>query len=293
VHEDNWSCTGKDGVLGRVAMIRRVEGRRLAWYGRPADQGYWAHHWSVHFSEEVFAAAESGSVGYFEKVFRTYLPRDGRVIEAGCGLGQYVLALQVLGYDIEGIEWDEETVERVKAARPQLPIRTGDVTRLSAPDGWYSGYVSLGVVEHRQDGPEPFLAEAWRVLEPQGIALISVPRFHMLRRLKAALGLYDGISRRLEFYQYAFTESEFDGLLGRAGFEVIDHFSYSGYKGLTDEIPQLSVVAHWPVVGSLLYELYGSRWLDRHFGHMTMTICRKMETRSSPSNSRELQYDQQ
>ena len=34
-----------------------------------------------------------------------------------------------------------------------LPVREGDVTRLDVRDGSFAGYVSLGVMEHRREGP--------------------------------------------------------------------------------------------------------------------------------------------
>ncbi len=43
-----------------------------------------------------------------------YVPRFGKVIEAGCGLGRYVFLLHRLGIDIEGIDFSDETINEVK-----------------------------------------------------------------------------------------------------------------------------------------------------------------------------------
>ena len=88
------------------------------------------------------------------------------------GLGQDVLALRVRGYDAEGVDWGSETVQAVRELYPELPIRASDVTQMEVPDGYYKGYISLGVVEHRQEGPQPFLKEASRVLERDGVAYL-------------------------------------------------------------------------------------------------------------------------
>ena len=44
-------------------------------------------------------------MGWFEESFIKFLPKTGKIIEAGCGLGYYVLALERRGYDVEGVEW--------------------------------------------------------------------------------------------------------------------------------------------------------------------------------------------
>ena len=77
--------------------------------------------------------------------------------------------------------------------------------QIDSPDNQYDAYISIGVVEHRIDGPEPFLVEANRVLKPGGIAFISVPYVNPLRRFKSLLGCYKHqVTEKEIFYQYAF-----------------------------------------------------------------------------------------
>jgi SAM-dependent methyltransferase len=268
------ACAHKPTYLAQ----RCVEGQRLAYYMTIAGAEFWDQHWQVHFSPQVYNWAERGALGWFEEPFTSYLPRQGRILEAGCGLGQYVLALRVRGYNAEGVEWGAETVKAVRALYPDLPIRVGDVTRLEVPDGYYSGYISLGVVEHRQEGPEAFLQEACRVLEPGGVALISVPYLHPLRRLKARLGLYRGRPDGLDFYQYAFTEADFTALLQAAGFKIIDQMLYDGFKGVKDEIPLLRQMFKWRGIGWRLQRWLRSwEWAERNLGHMILFVCRKAQ----------------
>ena len=257
---------------------RVVENGRLAYYLAPADAEFWDNHWKDQLSPDAHHWAEHGALGWFEEPFTRYLPQQGRILEAGCGLGQYVLALRVRGYDAEGVEWGTGTVKAVRALYPDLPIRVGDVTRLEVPDAYYSGYISTGVVEHRQEGPEPFLQEAYRVLKSDGVAFISVPYFHLLRRLKARLGLYRGRTDGLEFYQYAFTETEFITLLQAASFKVIDQMLYDGYKGVKDEMPLLRRMFRWRGIGWRLQRWLRSwEWAERNLGHMILFVCRKAQ----------------
>ena len=257
---------------------RRVEGQRLAYYMTGADSEFWDQHWQVHLSPQVFSGAEQGALDWFEEPFTRYLPRRGRILEAGCGFGQYVLALRVRGYECEGVEWSAETVKAVRAIRPDSPIRVGDVTQLDVPDGHYHGYISLGVVEHGQEGPEPFLREAYRVLADDGVMLISVPYFHPLRRFKARLGLYRGRIAGLAFYQYAFTAEEVNTILQQMGFTIVNTFLYDGFKGIKDEIPLLRQMVEWRGIGWRLQRWLRSwEWAERNLGHMILFVCRKAQ----------------
>ncbi len=215
------------------------DGRRLAYYSVKANSGFWSRHWRKSIKAVEWDKAERGFLGWFEEPFVKCLPKAGKIIEAGCGLGYYVLALERRGYEIEGVEWSREAVGLIKQRYPKLKIKISDVRKLAVKDGYYSGYISLGVVEHFQAGPEDYLREANRVLRRGGVAFITVPHFNLLRRIKNLLCLYHGNPAGLDFYQYAFTEAEIDGLIEKAGFKVIDHFRYDAYKGIKDELPFL------------------------------------------------------
>lgn len=261
-----------------------AEGGRLAYYQTKADAKFWDRHWLNLERKAEWEKAEAGYLGWFEKPFIKYLPRDGKIIEAGCGLGYYVLALAARGYNIYGVEWSRRAVELIKTRYPKLKVRVGDVRRLPVKDGYYSGYISLGVMEHERRGPEKYLAEAYRVVRPGGVALISVPHFNLLRRLKNLLGFYRGDSAGLEFYQYAFTETEIDRLVEKSGFKVVDHFRYDAYKGVKEDLPfsrkLLPQVGrnpdrHFSIRPAATTKQIRPRWLvelEKYTGHMTMAV---------------------
>ena len=121
---------------------------------------------------------------------------------------------------IEGIEYARDLVNLVHAANPELPVRQGNVLHIDSPDDHYDTYLSIGVVEHRIEGPEPFLSEAYRVLKPGGKILISVPFLGPTRKLKSRLSMYDRKPPHLPFFQYGFTSKEFTNYLQKAGFSI-------------------------------------------------------------------------
>jgi SAM-dependent methyltransferase len=187
-----------------------------------------------------------------------YMPREGPVLEAGCGLARFVKYLSDKGFqNVIGVELSEETVAAVKCRAPQLDVRYADVSALPLDDNSMAGVISLGVVEHFFEGPGRPLREMLRVLKPGCYAVITVPCVNTIRKAKYGLGSYhlqhrlralgrrvlrgkrsagpgrDGApdSRRHKFrrwpvmgpfLEYRFTRKEFLAELDRAGFSLVE-----------------------------------------------------------------------
>src|SRR5258708_37363467 len=112
-------------------------------FGRSsADKDHWEAGWSKANLSRLLASYSSGKLDEFEGIFIRHLPRDRAVLEAGCGNGQLVVALAARGYRMEGLDYAEATVTRIREAAPHLNVRTGDIYRLDVPDGTYGGRAS-------------------------------------------------------------------------------------------------------------------------------------------------------
>ena len=197
-----------------MKTIKKYKDNRLVFYREKADPSYWDSTWDHQDTSSIYAAAKRGSLGYFDELFEKFLPKQGTIIEAGCGLGQLVIALISRGYRVEGVDNAQKTIHSLQQQFPSIPFRVEDVKSLKVADSTYSAYISIGVVEHDEHGPSLFLEEAFRILKKDGIALISVPYINPLRRIKALLGSYYRGPTDLPFYQYAFSKTEFK--IGRA-----------------------------------------------------------------------------
>ena len=259
------------------ARLKRMENGQLVYYCDKADAQYWDELWERSICKEYYEKYLNGNLDEYEQIFIKYLRKSDRIIEAGCGTARYVVALGAKGYSfIEGVEWGEKTVNSVIKLFPTLPVRVGDVANLKVPDNFYDVYISLGVVEHRIEGPEPYLDESFRILKSGGIAIISVPYVNMLRRIKGLLGRYENNNLLdHDFYQYAFSHSKFVKYLQKSGYKVVETKSIAGYFGLQEEIPLLFVSLDKIRGGWRIKErIKRSKWVDV-FGHMKIYICKK------------------
>jgi SAM-dependent methyltransferase len=192
----------------------------LAFYAAAADDAFWREHWGAHSTGELLAVAERSPL---TRLILDALPERGRVLEAGCGPGQYVVLLRRAGRATLGVDLTVEPLARCRREFPATPLAAMDLRALGLAPGSVAAYVSLGVVEHDPDGPDAILREARRVLEPGGVLVLSVPYVNGARRLGAPW-----IRRRQrqirerggQFYQFAFSRAEGRAFLERHFFQV-------------------------------------------------------------------------
>ncbi|RMF59513.1 MAG: class I SAM-dependent methyltransferase [Calditrichaeota bacterium] len=187
-----------------------------------------------------------------------------RILEGGCGFGAWCEWFAQRGHRIVGIEYDENIVQRAKQFKADVAVELGDITDLNYPDNHFDAYISLGVIEHFEKGPQKALQEAYRILKPGGLAFVTTPYVTLLRRLVShpVRSLYFLI-RKLRgqknyFWEYRFTKKELRRFLEEAGFEII-HTDIDDYEPhVTDR--HIGLWADWFFLrkpGGEIWELNG------------------------------------
>jgi SAM-dependent methyltransferase len=206
----------------------------IAYYVQPAGSGYWSDIWRAESLPDLLAVALRDPLTHH--ILR-HVSSDDIVLEAGCGLGQYVTVLRDRGFHALGGDFSLQALTSHRRARPDSPLVGLDLTHMPIRSGALGALVSLGVIEHLQDGPQAMLAEFHRTLAPGGTLLLSVPWVNGYRSLIQAR-----IERRqarlrasgAEFYQYAFSRHEVRGLLESSGFQGQESYPYSPAKGMRE-----------------------------------------------------------
>lgn len=107
------------------------------------------------------------------------LPKSQKILEAGCGTGNYVVSLTKMGHNVIGIELDNKRVKIAKEYMKKYGINEeniiqGDLQDLPFSDNSFDAIFSHGVIEHIHNH-EKAVNELYRVLKPGGYALITVP----------------------------------------------------------------------------------------------------------------------
>ena len=140
----------------------------------------WEGMWTARTIEQELEACDLETPA--RDLFLAYIPKGGRVIDGGCGFAKWVIYLKRLGYDIVGIDNNEIAIAKLKDYDSSLQVELGDILNIHYPDNSFDAYISMGVIEHFEDGPLPALEEAYRVLKPNGLIFVSVPTVNIMRR---------------------------------------------------------------------------------------------------------------
>jgi 2-polyprenyl-3-methyl-5-hydroxy-6-metoxy-1,4-benzoquinol methylase len=106
------------------------------------------------------------------------LQPGARLLDAGCGSGQYAIAFAQLGYRVTAIDLAPAMIARARRhaeeRRADVAWRTGDLSRLADPDAFYDAIHARMVLQFAPDVPAALLAIR-RVLKPDGRLYASVP----------------------------------------------------------------------------------------------------------------------
>lgn len=177
-----------------------------------------AHDPVPYYREVIRAAAISDEMKAFRRQqFAGFVKQYGlqgtRLLEVGCGRGEYLALFAEAGLDAHGLEYGSAAVEACLAQG--LQVRHGFIEhpQQTLPAAPFDAFAALNFLEHWPD-PRASLRGIAHNLREGGIGLIEVPNFDMILRHQL---FTEFISDHLCY----FTRETLTVLLQLSGFEVI------------------------------------------------------------------------
>lgn len=160
----------------------------------------WNLHWEaickkVSLNQLYYAASPTSAdewlISHYPFICRILekLPPKSRVVDAGCGLGEWVFLFQRKGFQAFGIDIAQKTILRLnefvkKKKISNIKFLLGDLRNLSLKDKFFDAMFSFGVIEHFYDkeSVDKILSEANRTLKKNGVFFLSFPNPYCFSR---------------------------------------------------------------------------------------------------------------
>ena len=103
---------------------------------------------------------------------KRYVTPDSLILDAGCGMGDLMLRLKLLHYEVQGIDMAEEYI--AIARHRGLNAQRGRVEKLPWPKETFDAVFATDILEHVLD-LNRVVKELLRVLKPGGIIIARTP----------------------------------------------------------------------------------------------------------------------
>lgn len=189
---------------------------------------FWTNNWKEHPQAHAVSSLTAREEFRVMQPFVDRLPKGSRILDCGCGLGEWTVFFGQRGLDAVGLDLSAEAVRQLQSTFPQLQFVQGDIRRTGFPDASFAACFAWGTFEHFENGLGECLSEVHRLLPPGGLLFMSVPFQNWRHTLGDARQLerwdhgFDptrGYRAPHRFYQWRFTRPELRRELELRGFK--------------------------------------------------------------------------
>ena len=203
------------------------------------------------------------------------LPKGARILDGGCGLGDWTLYFARQGFSVVGLDLSRQTVEQLQARFPEAEFVDGDIRRTAFPDSSFDAYFSWGVFEHFESGLQDCVGEAFRVVKPGGLLFVTVPLDNLRHAVLGCFAKPYSSGSNLRFYQWRLTRAELARELQIGGFEVLEVKPAAKRQGVLRSLHHEFGLPYEWLLTKALSAVLAPLIPGSLIGHMVIAVARK------------------
>lgn len=158
----------------------------------------------------------------------------GRLLDVGCGSGNYLYSLRELGWEVYGVEVDVGAAHYA-CDRLGLNVLPGTLEEARFPEAFFDVVAMRQVLEHLPN-PSGSLMEVYRVLKPDGKLMVEVPN---IASPSAMLFRSWWFNLDVPRHVYSFTPRTLEAMLKKSGFTQVKIEHIADTSGITGSLQYL------------------------------------------------------
>lgn len=148
--------------------------------------------------------------------FLSLLPKNARILDVGCGPGDYSKYMKEKGFSVEGIDLSIGMLQIAKKMFPEVKFKKMDMRKLEYPNQTFDGLCVAYSLFHVQPSQTTNVLKGfYKVLKSNGIMLL------MVHEGKGEEMVPEPLNPELKMFFKYYQKDEIETLLQKTGFEVI------------------------------------------------------------------------
>jgi glycosyltransferase involved in cell wall biosynthesis len=171
-----------DFSVGKFRIEECVDCKLMRLNPQPTDQelaDIYSKNYFINFDDNRshITALKSGTADHYLNLIESYTkkPLQGRLLEIGCGQGDFLVKAAARGLDVTGVEYSSHAVEiAANKLGKSGQVICGEITQLLNSNLRFDYIVFADVLEHVRN-PRKFLQSVHSLLGKEGIAIAIVP----------------------------------------------------------------------------------------------------------------------
>lgn len=150
----------------------------------------------------------------YQELLNTFNLEGKKILEVGCGKGEFLKIWENYNVHAVGIEYDKELVESANNDGLEVYMAYADNAETKLPGAPYDAFVQFNFLEH-QPYPNEMLQCIYNNLTDDGVGLVTVPSLEYILK-------YDGYYELIKDHIAYYSEETIKFLFQKNGFEVLD-----------------------------------------------------------------------
>ena len=159
-----------------------------------------------------------------------YKPRKGKILEIGCGNCRNLIPFAKLGFECYGIDFSKKMLDQAKKFavknKVRIELKKADMTKIPYKKNYFDYVLHIASLHNLKTEKERIrsLQEAYRVLKPNGVVLLTVWNKLQLRFLFSKKDVFIPWfikNKKYQRFYHLFDYFELKGLIKETKFKIV------------------------------------------------------------------------